>query len=188
MNSVRHPKTVILSVASMLLSLLATTTLAVEAVRTEAGQKIDKHSHPASENVTSMAFTTSIDDGKPAASQKAFENTVNEIYFYTVLEGLEGQSVTHRWKYAGRVISNAAIAVTGDPFPTWSSNKMESNWTGFWTVEVLDKNDKVVGVSTFEYNHPRNIQMNPAANRHGHEDASDSGWGGGWGRGRGWGW
>ena len=172
-------------------SLLVTTAGAVEAVRTGAGQELAGKNHPASSgSVTTKTFTTAIVDGKPADDQKAFENTVNEIYFYTVLEGLKGQTVTHRWKYSGRVISNADISVTDDPFSTWSSNDMESNWTGFWTVEVLDKNSKVIGVDTFEYNHPRNLQMNPDANKAGADrgDIPYGGGGWGWGRGRGWGW
>jgi hypothetical protein len=177
-----------LFIVGMASSQLVTTTGAVEAVRTEAAQELVEKNHPASGSVTSKTFTTSIVDGKPADDQKAFENTVNKIYFYTVLEGLKGQTVTHRWKYSGRVISNADIAVTDDPFSTWSSNGMESNWTGFWTVEVLDNNSKVIGVDTFEYNHPRNLQMDPDANKAGSDTGGIPSGGWGWGRGRGWGW
>jgi hypothetical protein len=171
-------------------SLLASTTGAVDAVRTEAAQELAEKSQPASGKVTSMVFTKAIVDGKPTNDQKSFENTVDTVYFYTVLEGLKGQTVTHRWSYSGRVIANAAIPVKEDPFSTWSSNKMEPNWTGFWTVEVLNGSNRVIGAGTFEYNHPRNLQMNPDANKAG-EDVSDipggsGGWG--WGRGRGWGW
>jgi len=167
-----------------IITLLATTTGAVEAVRTEAGQQLVEMDHPASESVSTRIFTSSIVDGKPSNKMNAFENTVDTIFFYTVLEGLKGETVTHRWKYAGRIISNADISVTDDPFPTWSSNKMEPNWTGFWTVEVLDRNSEVIGVGTFEYNHPRNLQMNPEANKAG-EDAGDIPQGG-WGPGPSW--
>ena len=170
--------------------LIVTSTGAVEAVRTEAVKEYVEEKHPASESVTTKTFTTAIVDGKPADDLRAFENTVDTIYFYTVLEGLRGQTVTHRWKYAGHIISNADISVTDDPFSTWSSNKMEDNWTGFWTVEVLDKNDEVLGFGTFQYDHTRNLQMDPDANKAGADDVgvpSGGDWGG-WGRGRGWGW
>ncbi len=109
-------------------SLLATGTGAVEAVRTQAVEEyVEEKQPPASESVTTKTFTTAIVDGKPADDLRAFENTVDTIYFYTVLEGLKGQAVTHRWKYAGHVISNADISVTDDPFSTWSSNKIEPN-------------------------------------------------------------
>jgi hypothetical protein len=178
---------IILCTAAVVASLLSTTAGAVEAVRTEAVEEYVEKNRPASGSVTTKTFTKAIVDGKPADDQKAFENTVDTVYFYTVLEGLKGQAVTHRWKYAGRDIANAEISVTDDPFPTWSSNKIEPNWTGFWTVEVLDSNSKVIGVGTFAYNHPRNLQMDPDANRAGGEDVGDIS-GGRWGRGRGWGW
>lgn len=181
-------KLIALSITGIIASLLTTTSGAVEAVRTEAVEEYVEEHQPASGSVTKKAFTTSIVDGKPADDQRAFENTVDTIYFYTILEGLKGQTVTHRWKYAGHTISNADISVTDDPFRTWSSNKLEPNWTGFWTVEVLDSNSKVIGLGTFQYDHPRNLQMDPDANKDGADSDGFRGGGWGWGRGRGWGW
>ena len=184
-----NQKTILLCVASIFSSLSVTTIAAVEAVRTDAVQEYVEKNHTESGTVTSEVFTASIVDGKPADNQKAFENTVETVYFFTELAGLKGETVTHRWKYSGRIIANAEISVTDDPFSTWSSNKIEPNWTGLWTVEVLDKNSKVIGVATFAYNHPRNLQMDPDANKAG-DDVGDipGGRWGGWGGGRGWGW
>ena len=185
-----YQRIIALCMTGVISSLLSTTTGAVEAVRTEAVENYVEEHQPASGRVTTKAFTSAIVDGKPADDLRAFENTVDTIYFYTVLEGLSGQTVTHRWKYAGRIISNADIPVTDDPFPAWSSNKIEPNWTGFWTVEVLDKNDEVVGFGTFQYDHTRNLQMDPDANKAGADGGGvrSGGGGWGWGRGRGWGW
>jgi len=185
-----YRRIIALCMTGIISSLLTTSTGAVEAVRTEAVEEYVEEQQPTSGSVTTKTFTTAIVDGKPADDLRAFENTVDTIYFYTVLEGLKGQAVTHRWKYAGHVISNADISVTDDPFSTWSSNKIEPNWTGFWTVEVLDKNSEVIGFGTFQYNHTRNVQMDPDANKAGSDAGGiPSGGGGwGWGRGRGWGW
>jgi hypothetical protein len=182
-----YQRIIALCMTGIISSLLTTTTGAVEAVRTESVEEYVEEQQPASGSVTTKTFTTAIVDGKPADDLRAFENTVDTIYFYTVLEGLKGQAVTHRWKYAGHVISNADISVTDDPFSTWSSNKIEPNWTGFWTVEVLDKNSEVIGFGTFQYDHTRNVQMDPSA-KAGTKRSGGGGWGGGWGRGRGWGW
>lgn len=185
---IMYQRIIVLCMTGIISSLLATGTGAVEAVRTEAVEEyVEEEQQPASESVTTKTFTTAIVDGKPADDLRAFENTVDTIYFYTVLEGLKGQAVTHRWKYAGHVISNADISVTDDPFSTWSSNKIEPKWTGFWTVQVLDKNSEVIGFGTFQYDHTRNVQMDPSA-KAGTKRSGGGGWGGGWGRGRGWGW
>ena len=183
-----YQRIIVLCMTGIISSLLATGTAAVEAVRTEAVEEyVEEEQQPVSGSVTTKTFTTAIVDGKPADDLRAFENTVDTIYFYTVLEGLKGQAVTHRWKYAGHVISNADISVTDDPFSTWSSNKIEPKWTGFWTVQVLDKNSEVIGFGTFQYDHTRNVQMDPSA-KAGTKRSGGGGWGGGWGRGRGWGW
>jgi hypothetical protein len=185
---IMYQRIIVLCMTGIISSLLATGTAAVEAVRTEAVKEyVEEKQQPASESVTTKTFTTAIVDGKPADDLRAFENTVDTIYFYTVLEGLKGQAVTHRWKYAGHVISNADISVTDDPFSTWSSNKIEPKWTGFWTVQVVDRNNKVIGFGTFQYDHTRNVQMDPSA-KAGTKRSGGGGWGGGWGRGRGWGW
>jgi hypothetical protein len=184
---IMNKRIIVLCMTGIISSLLATGTAAVEAVRTEAVEEyVEEEQQPASGSVTTKTFTTAIVDGKPADDLRAFENTVDTIYFYTVLEGLKGQAVTHRWKYAGHVISNADISVTDDPFSTWSSNKIEPKWTGFWTVQVLDKNSEVIGFGTFQYDHTRNVQMDPSA-KAGTKRSGGGGWGG-WGRGRGWGW
>ena len=180
-----YQRIIALCMTGIISSLLTTSTAAVEAVRTEAVEDYVEEQQPASVSVTTKTFTTAIVDGKPADDLRAFENTVDTIYFYTVLEGLKGQAVTHRWKYAGHVISNADISVTDDPFSTWSSNKIEPNWTGFWTVQVLDKNSEVIGFGTFQYDHTRNVQMDPSL-KAGTGGKGGGGWG--WGRGRGWGW
>jgi hypothetical protein len=185
---IMYQRIIVLCMTGIISSLLATGTAAVEAVRTQAVEEyVEEEQQPASESVTTKTFTTAIVDGKPADDLRAFENTVDTIYFYTVLEGLKGQAVTHRWKYAGHVISNADISVTDDPFSTWSSNKIEPKWTGFWTVQVVDRNNKVIGFGTFQYDHTRNVQMDPSA-KAGTKRSGGGGWGGGWGRGRGWGW
>ena len=168
-----------------IISILTTVTGAVEAIRTEPVEEYVEANQPASGSITTKTFTTAIVDGKPADDQKAFENTVDTVYFFTELAGLKGETVTHRWKYSGRVIANAEMSVTDDPFSAWSSNKIESNWTGLWTVQVLDGNSKVIGVGTFAYNSTRNLQMDPAT-KAGTKKGSGGGWG--WGRGRGWGW
>jgi hypothetical protein len=182
------PRIISLGVTGSVALLLSMPAVAVEAERTEAGQALAEQEHPASEKVTTTKLTSSMNDGKPGEDQRAFENTVKTIYFYTVLEGLKGQTVTHRWKYAGRVIATVDIPVTEDPFTTWSSNDMEPDWTGFWTVEVLNSNSQVVGFETFVYSHPQDLQMDPGPNRLRHGAGHLNGAREAWGINRDWDW
>lgn len=160
--------------------------LATEAVPSADEKTMTQADQKGQGKVTTSVFTTSIKDGKPADKLKAFENTVRTVYFFTELEGLKGKTVTHRWKYAGRVMATASIDVNSDPQPAWSSNKLEPNWTGFWVVEVVDTDGQVIAVNSFTYNHPKNLQMDPAANKAGEEPEGGWGGGGGWGPGPRW--
>ncbi|HBE92671.1 MAG TPA: hypothetical protein DDW55_09150, partial [Gammaproteobacteria bacterium] len=85
-KNIMYQKIIALCITAIISSLLTTTTGAVEAVRTEAVEAAVEKNRPASGSVTTETFTTAIVDGKPVDDQRAFENTVDTIYFYTVLE------------------------------------------------------------------------------------------------------
>ena len=138
-----------------------TTPFAVETVPSAAEEQMIQADQKGPGKVITSVFTTSIVDGKPIDDVKEFVNSVNTIYYFTKLEGLDGQTITHRWKYLDRVMAVANIKVSSDTHTAWSSNTLESNWTGFWVVEVLNADGKVISVDSFTYNYPRDLQTEP---------------------------
>ena len=138
-----------------------TTPFAVETVPSAAEEQMIQADQKGPGKVITSVFTTSIVDGKPIDDVKEFVNSVNTIYYFTKLEGLDGQTITHRWKYLDRVMAVANIKVSSDTHTAWSSNTLESNWTGFWVVEVLNADGKVISVDSFTYNYPRDLQVEP---------------------------
>ena len=48
-------------------------------------------------------FTTKIKKFEPANNIKALPNNKQQIYFFTDLRGMQGQTVKHRWIYKGKV-------------------------------------------------------------------------------------
>ena len=139
-----------------------TTPFAVETVPSAAEEQMIQADQKGPGKVITSVFTTSIVDGKPIDDVKEFVNSVNTIYYFTKLEGLDGQTITHRWKYLDRVMAVANIKVSSDTHTAWSSNTLEPNWTGFWVVEVLNADGKVISVDSFTYNYPRDLQIEPA--------------------------
>jgi hypothetical protein len=139
-----------------------TTPFAVETVPSAAEEQMIQADQKGPGKVITSVFTTSIVDGKPIDDVKEFVNSVNTIYYFTKLEGLDGQTITHRWKYLDRVMAVANIKVSSDTHTAWSSNTLEPNWTGFWVVEVLNTDGKVISVDSFTYNYPRDLQIEPA--------------------------
>jgi hypothetical protein len=134
---------------------------ATDAVPSTAEEHMMQEDQKGPGKVVSSVFTTSIVDDKPVDDLKTFVNTVTTIYYFTKLEGLDGQTITHRWKYENRVMATANIEVSSDTQTAWSSNNMEPNWTGFWVVEVLNSAGQVISVDSFTYNYPRDLQIQP---------------------------
>ena len=134
-------------------------TFAAETVPSPAEEHMIQADQRGPGKVVTSVFTTSIVNGKPIDDDKEFVNTVTTIYYFTKLEGLDGQTITHRWKYLDRVMATASLVVSSDTHTAWSSNTLEPNWTGFWVVEVLNSDGEVISVDSFTYNYPRDLQI-----------------------------
>src|SRR2546428_8825092 len=95
-------------------------------------------SAPASDPVVRAVFTTAVADREPADQITSLKNDVQQVYFYTELKDLEGQTVTHKWEYAGEVKAEVRFDVKAPRWRVWSSKKLDPSWTGEWTVSVVD--------------------------------------------------
>lgn len=95
-------------------------------------------SAPASDKVARAMFTTGVADREPADQITSLTNDVPQVYFYTELTGLEGQSVAHKWEYAGEVKAAVTFDVKAPRWRVWSSKQLDPSWTGEWTVSVVD--------------------------------------------------
>ncbi|NOX76735.1 MAG: DUF2914 domain-containing protein [Gammaproteobacteria bacterium] len=111
---------------------------------------------PAQQNqigrVARAVFTSKIVDREPVDSLSQIPNSLNRIYFFTDLRGLEGQIVTHRWEYQGEVMAEVKFKVGAGPrWRVYSSKNLLPEWLGKWTVVVTDQNNWPVKASIFEY-------------------------------------
>ncbi len=93
---------------------------------------------PASDTIVRAVFTTAVADREPADQITSLKNDVQQVYFYTELKDLEGQTVTHKWEYAGEVKAEVRFDVKAPRWRVWSSKKLDPSWTGEWTVSVVD--------------------------------------------------
>ena len=104
--------------------------------------------------VENATFTSGIDNGAPIDFRQEFDANTTVIYFYTEVVGLPGQTVTHRWKREGKVIREVAFPVKGSRQAVWSKSQMKPEWTGDWTVEVVNEHGEVIGEQSFSYSPP----------------------------------
>lgn len=105
-------------------------------------------------SVVNATFTSNVVDGSPVDFREQFSNTAPVVYFYGELLDLGGQTVEHRWSLEGKVMQEVPIQVTRSRQPTWSQMAMKPDWTGNWTVEVVNANGEVIGMKNFAFNPP----------------------------------
>ncbi len=93
-------------------------------------------------------FTTAILDREPVDAVTALDAGTSRILFFTELLGMDGKTVTHRWKHGADVIAEITFNVRGPRWRVHSSKELLPEWTGEFSVEVVDDTGTVYGTYT----------------------------------------
>lgn len=101
--------------------------------------------------VARAQFTTAIEDREPVDQFHRIDTSHDAATFFTELRGLEGRTVTHRWMHDGGIHAEVEFDVGGPRWRVWSSKDLLPEWTGAWTVEVVDDTGTLHGRWTFVY-------------------------------------
>ena len=101
--------------------------------------------------VARAQFTTAIEAREPVDEVTILSNDVNKLYFFSELRNLQGQTVTHRWTFAGKVMAEVTFNVGGPRWRVNSSKTLLPGWVGDWTVAVVDGTGAVVSEHSFQY-------------------------------------
>lgn len=102
--------------------------------------------------VSRAVFTTGIDNREPELTVDSFDsNTDTSISFFTELHGLAGHNITHQWTHDDKVMFEKTFEVKGERWRVWTSKTLIPDWTGSWTVNVLDDDRSVLTSKSFEY-------------------------------------
>lgn len=102
-------------------------------------------------NVARAQFTTGIETREPADRVTELGNSHSEVYFFTELTDLDGHTVTHRWEHGGEIMAEVSFDVRGPRWRVWSSKQLLPNWTGEWTVAVVDEAGTILAEESFQY-------------------------------------
>jgi hypothetical protein len=105
-------------------------------------------------SVANATFTANVVDGAPVDFRQQFANTAPVVYYYGELLDLTGQTVKMRWRLEGKPMQETLVTVTRARQPSWSMMKMQPQWTGNWTVEVLNSKGQVIDSRNFAFNPP----------------------------------
>jgi hypothetical protein len=101
--------------------------------------------------VERATFTTEVVELEPLDSIDTLSNDRSEVYYFTELRGMEGQTVTHRWEFNGRVLAEVPITVAGPRWRAYTVKGLEPNWLGEWTASVVDSRGNVLRTDKFSY-------------------------------------
>lgn len=119
-----------------------------------AGPALAQNPAGNSGSVENATFTSGVTDGAPVDYRDSFDNTTQVVYYYAEVLDLPGQTIKHRWKLDGKVMQEVSIPVQGRRQAVWSKIEMQPEWTGAWTVEVVNGRGEVIEVDSFGYNAP----------------------------------
>jgi hypothetical protein len=102
--------------------------------------------------VSRAIFTIGIDNREPVTEVDTLSSNSNtEISFFTELSDLQGHTITHQWTYNDKVMFEKSFEVNGGRWRVWTSKIFLPEWSGTWTVNVLDTDRSVIESKSFEY-------------------------------------
>ena len=97
-------------------------------------------------------FTTGIDNREPVDIVDSIDSSSsNSITFYSEITNMSGQTVTHQWTHLDKVMFEKTFEVKAERWRVWTSKTLIPNWTGTWTVNVLDADRELLTSKSFEY-------------------------------------
>jgi len=102
-------------------------------------------------SVMRSAFTTRIDNREPVDDVEKVDNETREVFYFTELRDMEGQTAKHRWEYQGEVMAEVEFNVKGPRWRVWSSKRFVPDWTGEWSVSVVNAANEVIAEDKLQY-------------------------------------
>jgi hypothetical protein len=100
--------------------------------------------------VARAQFTTEISNREPVDQVVTVDEQATKIYFFTDLRNLQGRTVTHRWEFEGKVVSEVKFNVGGPRWRVYSVKTLNPAESGKWTVFVIDESGWPLHASIFE--------------------------------------
>ncbi|MDZ3838747.1 MAG: DUF2914 domain-containing protein [Rhodospirillales bacterium] len=71
------------------------------------------------------------------------------VFYFNELRNLNGQTLTHRWEYNGRVMATIPIRIEGNRWRVYSSKRIGQKQLGDWRVSTVDKSGAVLAQAQF---------------------------------------
>ncbi len=99
--------------------------------------------------VERASITTAVIEREPQDDVEVLTNDHVQVFFFTELRDLEGQTVLHRWQLGGELVAEVPIAVGGPRWRAYSSKSLAPEWLGEWEVSAVDGGGRVLATRRF---------------------------------------
>lgn len=104
--------------------------------------------------VARSIFTTSIDNREPVDKIKQVPAQNRDVFYYTELRDMAGQTAKHRWEYKGKVVAEVDFKVRGPRWRVWSKKSFQPGWAGDWKVSVVNGANEVISEEMIAFTEP----------------------------------
>lgn len=95
-------------------------------------------------------FAAGIQDREPVGASEELNTSTNPVYFFTEFKNYTDHALTHKWMFNDKVMAEVTFNVKGPRWRVNSSKQMLPEWTGDWTVLVMD-GEQMVGEYHLDY-------------------------------------
>ena len=96
-------------------------------------------------------FTTDVMDREPVDYVETLSTDARQVKYFTELNDMQGQTVTHQWVYNDSVMFEKLFEVGGPRWRVWTSKSLQPGWSGIWYVNTLDQEGNVLMTQSFTY-------------------------------------
>jgi len=103
---------------------------------------------PADAQVARAVFARAIVEREPQDVVSGLDAGAEQIFFFTELIGMQGQTVRHRWELGGQVMAEIEFKVGAQRWRVHSSKRFIPGQVGVWTVSVVDETGRVLRSET----------------------------------------
>ena len=101
--------------------------------------------------VARSALTSQVQDREPLDKLDRVTDQQGQLVYFTELRGMSGQTAKHRWQHNGKVMAEVEFDIKGPRWRVWSSKNFIPDWTGEWTISVINGAGEVISEQGFTY-------------------------------------
>jgi len=94
-------------------------------------------------------LATGIENRQPVEANGQISADVGQLFYFNDVQGGPG-TIQHVWIWQGRTMATVSLEIKSARYRTWSSKRIQPEWTGKWRVESRSSDGTVLSFKEFE--------------------------------------